>query len=175
MGTLSAVAVLAQEGHFLGQELRMVASMGHMADQTILHHRDVLPHKRPSLFRMAFEAELIDGIRSKHFIRPGALRTARIAHHGINAESTHRIVAAGASERLPSNKRLIHGMMGLLTYLRPNTPMAVEAEERLGGHQQLFHSPVDGMAASTRIARKLVPIHIPECHGLRLVMAGQAF
>jgi hypothetical protein len=83
-------------------------------------------------------------------------------------------VAAGALERLSSDKRLIHGMMGLFTYLSPDIPMTVEAEVRLGSHQQLFHSPVDGMAAIARIARKFMSIHIPERHGVRSFVAGHA-
>lgn len=114
MGSLKAVAVLAEERHLLGQKLAMVASVGLMADQTILHHRDMLPHKGPSFFRVAFVAEFIDGIPSQHLIRAGSSRTG-IAGHGLNAESTHRVVAAGTLERLSSDKRLIHGMMGLLT------------------------------------------------------------
>jgi hypothetical protein len=136
-----------------------------MADQTILHHGDMLPHKGPSFFRVAFVAEFIDGIRSQHLIRASSSRTG-IAGHGLNAESAHRVVAAGALERLSSDKRLIHGMMGLFTYLSPDIPMTVEAEVRLRRHQQLLHSPVDGMAAIARIARKRVPVHIPEGHRL---------
>jgi hypothetical protein len=84
-------------------------------------------------------------------------------------------VAAGALERLSSNKRLIHGMMGLFTDLSPNIPVTVKAEGRLRSHQQLFHSLVDGMAAIAGVAGKLVSIHIPECQGLRFFVAGHAF
>jgi len=66
-------------------------------------------------------------------------------------------------------------MMGLFIYLRPDIPMTVEAEVRLGGHQQLFHSLVDGMAAIARIACKHVPVHIPERQRLRFFVAGHAF
>jgi hypothetical protein len=52
--------------------------------------------------------------------------------------------------------------------------MAIEAKVRLGGHQQLFHSLVDGMAAITGIPCKLVPVHIPERQPLRFFVAGHA-
>jgi uncharacterized membrane protein len=52
--------------------------------------------------------------------------------------------------------------------------MAIEAKVRLGGHQQLFRSLVDGMAAIARVARKFVSIHIPERQSLRFFVAGHA-
>jgi len=64
MATCDAMAILANQRHLLGQKLRMVASMGLMADQAVLCHRDMLPHEGPSFFCMAFVAELIDRIRS---------------------------------------------------------------------------------------------------------------
>jgi hypothetical protein len=66
-------------------------------------------------------------------------------------------------------------MMGLFIYLSPDIPMAIEAKVRLGGHQQLLHSLVDGMAAITRVACRFVSIHIPERQPLRFFMAGHAF
>jgi len=65
-------------------------------------------------------------------------------------------------------------MMGLFIYLSPDVPVTVEAEARLGSRQQLFHSLVDGMAAITRVARKHVPVHIPERQSLRFLVAGHA-
>jgi hypothetical protein len=60
MASLKAMAVLANERHLSGQKSGMVASVGFMADQAILRYGKMLPHKRPSFFRMAFVTELVD-------------------------------------------------------------------------------------------------------------------
>ena len=148
--------------------------MGLMADQAALIHRGMLPHKRASFFGVAFVAKVVDGISLYHLIRAGPAGTAE-TDYGLGAKTAHRIVTTGAPERLSSNKRFIYRMVGLFIHLRPDISMTVEAEIRLRGHQQLFHSLVDGMAAITRIARKHVPVHVPECQNLRFFVAGHAF
>src|SRR5512135_1094177 len=99
MGSFTAVAVLAQERHLLGKELPMIASMSLMADQTILIHGGMFPHKRSPFFGVTLKAELIDRIRLQHLIRPGSPRVA-VAVDRFNPKSAHRIVATGALERL---------------------------------------------------------------------------
>ncbi len=174
MGSFTAVAVLAQERHFLGKELSMIASVGLMADQAVFIHGGMLPHKRSPFFSVTLKAELIDRIRLQHLIRPGSPRVA-IAVDRFNPKSAHRIVAAGTLERLSPDKDFIDRMMGLLVCLSPDIPMTAEAEIRFGSHQQVLHAPVDGMAAIARVACKHVPVHVPECQSLRLFVAGQAF
>jgi hypothetical protein len=132
-----------------------------MADQAVLIHRSMLPHKRASFFGVAFVAEVVDRVGSQHLIGTGPAGTAK-TNYRLRTETAHGIVAAGAFERLSSDKCLLHWMMGLFVCLGPDIPMTVEAQVRLGGHEQLFHSFVDGMAAITRVSRKHVPVHIPE-------------
>ena len=62
----SIVAFLAEKRRPRGQELRMVAAMGHMAGQTILLHRRMLPHEWTALFRVAFITEFIHRICLDH-------------------------------------------------------------------------------------------------------------
>ncbi len=174
MGSFTAVAILAQERHLLGQELPMIASVSLMADQAVLIHGGMLPHKRSPFLGVTLKAELIDRIRLQHLIRPGSPRVAETVDR-FNPKSAHRIVAAGAFERLSPDKDFIDRMVGLLVCLGPNIPVTVEAQIRLGSHQQLFHPPVDGMAAIASVARKHVSVHIPERQSLRFFVAGQAF
>jgi len=84
----------------------MVAPMGLMADHAALIHRGMLPHKRPSFFCMAFVAKVVDRVSLYHFISAGPAGTAETDDR-FDAETAHRIVAAGALERLPPDKRLI--------------------------------------------------------------------
>ena len=50
-GVLGGImAFLAEKRRPRGQELRMVAAMGHMAGQTILLHRGMLPHEGTRAF-----------------------------------------------------------------------------------------------------------------------------
>jgi hypothetical protein len=122
---------------------------------------------------MALVTEFVDRVRSEHLIRAGSPLTGE-ADDGVGAKAPHRIVADGALERLSSNKRLLQWMMGLFICLSPDIPMAIEAKVRLGSHQQLFHSLVNGMAAIARVACKFVPVHIPERNRLRFFVAGHA-
>ena len=174
MTSLHAMAILTKERYPARQKLPVVAPMGLMADQAALIHRWMLPHKRASFFGVAFVTKVVDRISLYHLIRAGPAGTAE-TDYGLGAKTAHRIVTTGAPERLSSNKRFIYRMVGLFIYLRPDISMTVEAEIRLGSHQQLFHSLVDGMAAITRIARKHVPVHVPKCQNLRFFVAGKAF
>ena len=81
----------------------MVAPMGFMADQAVLLHRRMLPHERPPFFRMTFETELIDRVGLYHFIGAGPAATAETDYR-LGAKTAHRVVAAGAFQRLSSDK-----------------------------------------------------------------------
>jgi hypothetical protein len=168
------MAILTEKRRSTRQKLPMVAPMGFMADQAALLHRGMLPHKRPSFFGVAFVTKVVDRISLYHFICAGPAGTAETDDR-LGAKTAHRIVATRALERLSPDKRFLDGMMGLLIGLSPDISMTVEAKVRLGGHQQVFHSPVDGMAAIAGIARKLVPVHVPERQCLRFFVAGHAF
>jgi len=152
----------------------MVASMGLVADQTALLHGRMLPHKRPSFFRMTFKTEFVDRVGLYHFIGAGPAATAK-TNYRLGGKIAHRIVAVRALQHLSSDKGFLYRMMGLFICLSPDIPMTVEAEVRLGDHQQFFHSPVDGVAAIARVACKFVSIHIPERQSLRFFVAGHAF
>lgn len=54
------MAVLAKELNLTDKKLPMVTAVRLMADQTVLLHRRMFPHERPSLFRVALKAEFID-------------------------------------------------------------------------------------------------------------------
>ena len=140
----------------------MVASMGLVADEAILLHRRMLPHERSSLLRVAPVTEFIDGIGPEHLTRTRSDPCAE-AVHGLGHKAAHRIVAARAGKLLVADKLFVDRMARLLVRLSPDVPMAVKAEVRLSGHQQLFNPLVDRVAAITRIAGSLVPVHIPEC------------
>jgi len=71
-------------------------------------------------------------------------------------------VATGAPQRLSSDKGFFYRMMGLFIDLTPDVPVAIEAKVRLCRDQELFYSLVDRVAATTRVARKFMPVHIPE-------------
>jgi len=133
MEDLIGMAVLTKERNLTDKKLPMVTAVGLMADQTILLHRRMLPHERPSLFGVALKAELVDRIGPQHLVRSGPNPCAKTIDRGT-AKTAHGIVATGACERLSSNKRLLYWMMGLFICLSPDIPMTVEAEVRLGDH-----------------------------------------
>jgi hypothetical protein len=108
--------------------------MGLMADQTALLHWRMLPHKRPSFFCMTFVTEFVDGVGLYHFISAGPAGTAK-TNYRLGGKTAHRIVAAGAFQRLSSDKGFFDGMMGLLICLSPDVPVAVEAKIRLCSDQ----------------------------------------
>jgi hypothetical protein len=54
------MAVLTNKRYLLAQELAVVASMGFMADKTILFHRGMLPQEGASLFCVAFVTKFIE-------------------------------------------------------------------------------------------------------------------
>ena len=139
----------------------MVASMGLVTDEAILLHRRMLPQEWPSLLGVAFVTEFIDGIRPEHLTRVRSNSCAEAAH-GLSHKAAHCIVAARAGKLLVADKLFIDRMARLLVRLSTDAPMAVEAELRFFGRQQFFNPPVDRMAAITRIAGRLVSVHIPE-------------
>jgi hypothetical protein len=126
----------------------MIAPMGLVADQAALIHRWMFPHERPSFFGMAFVTEVIDRVGLYHFISAGPARSAK-TNYRLSAKTAHRIVAAGACQRLSSDKGLFHRMMGLLIYLSPDVPVTVEAKVRLCCDQQFIYSLVYRVAAIT--------------------------
>ena len=136
--------------------------MGLVTDEAILLHRRMLPQEWSSLLGVAFVTEFVDGIRPEHLARTRSNPCAEAAH-GLGHKAAHRIVAARAGKFLVADKLFVDRMARLLVRLSTDVPMAVEAEVRLFGHQQLFNPLVDRVAAITRIAGGLVPVHIPEC------------
>ena len=126
----------------------MVAPMGLVAVQAVLLHRNMLPHKRPSFFGMAFVTEFVDGVGLYHFISAGPAGTAKTDYR-LGAKTAHRIVAAGALQRLSSDKGFFYRMMGLFIDLSPDVPVTVEAKVRLCRDQQLIYSLVDRVTAIT--------------------------
>jgi hypothetical protein len=125
----------------------------------------MLPHKWASFFRVAFVTKFVDRVRLYHFISAGSPLTAK-TDDGLGAKTPHRVVTAGALQRLSSDKGFFDRMMGLLIYLSPDVSVTAEAKVRLCRDQQLIYSLVDRVAAVAGIARKLMPVHIPECQNV---------
>ncbi len=63
------VAALTQQWWLRRQKLSMVATVRHMASQTIFGNRRMFPHKWSALFGMTLETEFIYRI-SLHHLRP---------------------------------------------------------------------------------------------------------
>jgi hypothetical protein len=108
----------------------------------------MLPHKRPSFFRMTFETEFVDRIGIYHFISAGPAAAAKTDDR-LGAKSPHRIVATGAFQHLSSDKRFFYWVMGLFINLTSDVPMTVETKVRLCRDQQLIYSLVYRVAAIT--------------------------
>jgi hypothetical protein len=108
----------------------------------------MLPHKRPSFFGMAFETEFVDRVSLYHFVSAGPAGSAK-ADYRLSAKTAHRVVAAGALQRLSSDKGFFYRMMGLLIYLSPDVPVTVEAKVRLCRDQQLIYPLVYRVATIT--------------------------
>jgi hypothetical protein len=108
----------------------------------------MLPHKRPSFFGMAFETEFVDRVGLYHFVSAGPAGSAK-ADYRLSAKTAHRVVAAGALQRLSSDKGFFYRMMGLLIYLSPDVPVTVEAKVRLCRDQQLIYPLVYRVATIT--------------------------
>ncbi len=142
------MAALTKKGDLPAQKLAMVASMGLVADEAILLYRRMFPHERSSLLGVALVTEFIDGIRPEHLTRTRSNPCAE-AVHGLGHKAAHRIVAARAGKLLVAAKLFVNRMARLLVRLSPDVPVAVEAEVRLFGHQQLFNPFVDRVATIT--------------------------
>lgn len=142
------VAALTKQRHPPIQQFAVVASMGLVADEAILLHRRMLPQEWSSLLGVAFVTEFIDRIRPEHLTCARSNPCAE-AVHGVGHEAAHRIVAARAGKLLVADKLFIDRMARLLVRLSTDVPMAVEAEVRLFGHQQLFNPLVDRVTAIT--------------------------
>jgi hypothetical protein len=122
--------------------------MGLVADQAVLLHWRMLPHERSSFFRMTFETKFVDRVGLYHFIGGGPAATAK-TNDRLGAKTAHRVVAAGALQRLSSDKGFFYRMVGLFIDLRPDVPVTVEAKVRLCRDQQLVYSLVDRVTAIT--------------------------
>lgn len=67
------MAALTEERCLADQKLGMIAAVRRMAIEAVLRDRRMLEHERPSLFRVAFVAELIDRIGLEQFVAEGAM------------------------------------------------------------------------------------------------------
>ena len=121
------VAVLAQEGRSLDQQIRLVRAVRRMAVQAAFADRKVLPQQRAALLRVAVVASLVD----RNFLQQ--LRSRRAV----------RVVAVGANHLRLAN-RMVRELVAVGTLLG----VAGEALLGLGGlDQDRVLADVDGMAA----------------------------
>jgi hypothetical protein len=87
------MTALTKKGHFPIQKLAVVASVGLMADETILFYGRMFPQERPSLLGVAFVAKFIDRIRPEHLTRTGPNPCAKTIHR-FSHKAAHGIMAA---------------------------------------------------------------------------------
>lgn len=148
------MATLAKQGHSTVQELVVIPTMRHMADETILVHRRMGPHEGASFFGMALVAELVH----------------RIGLEEVGAEPAVMLMAVGAFH-LPFPDRMVGGPI----FLSPYPLMTEITEVRLGSLQIFPGAGMDGMAVVAGNPFGLVPGQVPEGEVSLLAVAGEAF
>lgn len=130
------MAGLAELGDLAEKKFVMIAAVGGMATQAVLVNRGVLPHVRPSFFRMALITKLVGGAGLDHAFPEAAV-----------------VIMAIGALHFPFADR----MVGLLVLLRPDGPVADVAKIRLGGFKIFPGCGMHGVAVVAGNIRDDVP------------------